>query len=508
MALLSVIRRWHFRKGMSFREISRRTGLSRNTVKKYLKAGIVEPVPLKRERVNLLDDYEQTLITWLHRESKQTRKQRQTLKQLYQSLILLGYTGSYDRVAAFARRWRQQQQRATVSGRAVFVPLSFARGEAFQFDWSEDWATIAGRRSKLQIAHFKLCHSRVFYLRAYRSQSHEMLFDAHYRAFEAFGGVPERGIYDNMKTAVDRVGKGKERHINQRFQAMASHYLFEPEFCNRAAGWEKGQVEKCVLDRRHQIWQEAPRFMSLAELNVWLEARCQQLWGNMIHPEQRPLTLVQCWQDEQPGLMPVPPAFDSFVEHIKRVSSTCLVTFERNRYSVPAQWANRRIQLRVYAQYLVMVAQGKQIAKHERVFLVQDNRTPAKTVYDWRHYLSVLERKPGALRNGAPFSQLPECFTKLQKKLLRRPGGDREMVDILALVLWHDQSLVERAVSEVLILESPSKQQVLNHLHRLTDDQQIQALQPLCLPDGLAVVTEPQANTRQYDELRGRGYAK
>ena len=140
----------------------------------------------------------------------------------------------------------------------MFVPLSFAPGEAFQFDWSEDWATIAGRRSKLQIAHFKLCHSRGFYLRAYRSQSHEMLFDAHYRAFEAFGGVPERGIYDNMKTAVDRVGKGKERHVNQRFQAMASHYLFEPEFCNRAAGWEKGQVEKCVLDRRHQIWQEAP----------------------------------------------------------------------------------------------------------------------------------------------------------------------------------------------------------------------------------------------------------
>ena len=111
VALLSVIRSWHFRKGMSFREISRRTGLSRNTVKKYLKTSMVEPILSKRERLSLLDDYEQTLITWLHRESKRTRKQRQTLKQLYQSLILLGYTGSYDRVAAFARQWRQQQQR-------------------------------------------------------------------------------------------------------------------------------------------------------------------------------------------------------------------------------------------------------------------------------------------------------------------------------------------------------------------------------------------------------------
>ena len=173
VALLSVIRSWHFRKGMSFREISRRTGLSRNTVKKYLKTGIVEPMLPKRERLSLLDDYEQTLITGLHRESKRTRKQRQTLKQLYQSLILLGYTGSYDRVAAFARQWRQQQQRGTMlSGRSVFVPLSFACGEAFQFDWSEDWAIIAGRRIKLQIAHFKLCHSRVFYLRASVSYTH------------------------------------------------------------------------------------------------------------------------------------------------------------------------------------------------------------------------------------------------------------------------------------------------------------------------------------------------
>jgi transposase len=95
-----------------------------------------------------------------------------------------------------------------------------------------------------------------------------MLFDAHYHAFRAFGGVSERGIYDNMKTAVDKVGRGKQRTVNQRFQAMVSHYLFEAEFCNPAAGWEKGQVEKQVRDMRHRIWQDAPAFASLAELNA------------------------------------------------------------------------------------------------------------------------------------------------------------------------------------------------------------------------------------------------
>ena len=109
---------------------------------------------------------------------------------------------------------------------------------------SEDFAVIAGVRTKLQIAHFKLNHSRAFFLRAYLAQTHEMLFDAHHHAFEVFDGVPERGLYDNMKTAVDKVRRGKQRDLNRRFTAMVSHYLYEAGFCNPASGWEKGQVEK------------------------------------------------------------------------------------------------------------------------------------------------------------------------------------------------------------------------------------------------------------------------
>jgi transposase len=112
--------------------------------------------------------------------------------------------------------------------------------------WSEDWAIIGGERTKLQVAHFKLSYSRAFILRAYPQQTHEMLFDAHNHAFRVLGGVPRRGIYDNMRTAVDKVGRGKERQVNARFSAMVSHFLFEAEFCNPASGWEKGQIEKNV----------------------------------------------------------------------------------------------------------------------------------------------------------------------------------------------------------------------------------------------------------------------
>ena len=131
-------------------------------------------------------------------------------------------------MAAFARDWKADRQREQqTSGRGTFVPLVFQPGEAFQFDWSEDWAILGGERTKLQVAHFKLSHSRAFIVRAYPLQTHEMLFDAHYHAFRVLGGVPRRGIYDNMRTAVDRVGRGKERQVNARFLAMASHYLFD-----------------------------------------------------------------------------------------------------------------------------------------------------------------------------------------------------------------------------------------------------------------------------------------
>ncbi len=153
VALLSVIRRWHHREGMPIREIARRTGLSRNTVRKYLAGNVVEPQYPNRKSPSKLDDYEVTLTSWLFREVKRHRKQRRSVKQLHHDLVQLGYTGSYDRVAAFARKWRPGQQEAKrTASENSFIPLTFAPGEAFQFDWSEDWAAINGVNTKLQVA--------------------------------------------------------------------------------------------------------------------------------------------------------------------------------------------------------------------------------------------------------------------------------------------------------------------------------------------------------------------
>ena len=510
MALLSVIRRWHFREGMPIREIERRTGLSRNTIRKYLRSGAVEPMFKVPERPSKLDPFADKLSGWLQMEAGKSRKQRRTAKQMHADLVALGFEGGYGRVAAFVRAWKMDRQREQqTSGRGTFVPLVFAPGEAFQFDWSEDWAIIAGKQTKLQVAHTKLSHSRAFIVRAYPLQTHEMLFDALTQAFRVLGGVPQRGIFDNMKTAVDRIGTGpnrtgKARQVNARFAAMASHYLFEPEFCNPASGWEKGQVEKNVQDARRRLWQQVPSFPNIDTLNLWLEEHCVAQWGQIAHGAQ-PGTVADVHAEETGSLMPLGRPFDGFVEHSKRVSPTCLVNFERTRYSVPASFANRRVSLRIYPDRIVIAAEGQILCEHARI-IERSHHLPGRTVYDWRHYLAVIQRKPGALRNGAPFLEMPDGFRRLQGHLLKRPGGDREVAEILALVLQHDEQAVLCAVEMALESGVATKTHVLNILHRLTDGK-APPVAPIDAPQALRLAQEPLADVGRYDDLREMRHA-
>ena len=318
MATLGKIRRMYFRDGLSLSEISRRTSLSRNTIKKWLKRPQgTEPTYRRLPRPGKLTPYEGMLTRALETDAHRPKRDRRTALKLCAELKAQGYTGGYTLVTDFVRHWRGGGGKALAR---AFVPLKFELGEAFQFDWSEEGLVIAGVWRRLLVAHMKLCASRAFVLVAYPSQGHEMLFDAHTRCFTAFGGIPRRGIYDNMKTAVDKVQPGKARVVNARFAAMASHYLFDTDFCNVASGWEKGVVEKNVQDSRRRIWQEAGerRFGSFAELNAWLLERCRAVWSQVRHPECSELTVAEMLAHEQPSLMPMPAPFDGYVETLGR----------------------------------------------------------------------------------------------------------------------------------------------------------------------------------------------
>lgn len=493
MGMLAKIRRMHLRDGVSLRSIARQTGLSRNTIRQWLRQPeVLEPKYPARKSTGVVTPWAEQLRQWLAADEHRAKRERRTARNLFSAIRAAGYRGSYNRVCAFVRAWKEEVR--TNPKRAAYVPLAFEPGEAFQFDWSVEYVFVGGLRRRLEVAHVKLCASRAFLIFAYPSQSHEMLFDAHARAFAAFGGVPRRGIYDNMKTAVDRVGRGKDRTVNARFYAMCGHYLFEPEFCNVAAGWEKGIVEKNVQDRRRQIWREAAeqRWPTLQALNDWVVERCHAAWEEMHHPQWPALRIAECLQDEQMRLMPNPRAFDGYVEQPVRVSSTALIHFQRNRYSVPTEFAHRVVSLRIYPTELVIVADAQEIARHVRSF------ERYQTFYDFRHYIGLIERKPGALRNGAPFAEMPEPLLRLQRHLLRHAGGDRVMAEVLAAIPVHGLEAV--LVSAELALESgrPSGEHVLNVLSRL----KASGAAALKVDTPLALAEEPAANVERYDHLR------
>jgi transposase len=492
MAMYAKVRRMRLRDGLSISEIARRTSLSRNTIKGWLRGPVRTAMTYRRSAApKKVGPYEATLREALATDARRPRRERRTARKLYTQLQAQGFSGSYARVTEFIRAWRLEQ--GAVTARSAYVPLSFAWGEAFQFDWSDEGLVIGGVWRKVQLAHMKLCASRAFWLVAYPSQGHEMLFDAHTRCLTGLGGVAGRGIYDNMKTAVDRTPrKDRGRVINARFAAMAAHYLFEPDFCNVASGWEKGRVEKSVQDARRQIWQDAAHegLDSFAALNAWLATRCLAAW-DASHPELVGVTIREAWVQERAHLMPMPTPFDGYVELPARVSSTSLVSVARNRYSVPCAWAGHRVSVRLYPERVVVVADHDVIAEHPRA-VDRDHVS-----YDWQHYLPLVERKPGALRNGAPFAELPEPLQRLRRALLRHEGGDKVMARVLMAVPTHGLDAVLVAVELVLESGRPSAEHVLNVLARLTDDPP-----PASVATALTVTTAPLADPHRYATLR------
>ena len=201
METIGKIRRLHYAQGKGYKTIARELKLSKNTVKKVLRQGLIRA---EYKRVNkgyrVLESYIDRLKERLQQDIQGPKRRRRTAKKLYLELQSEGYGGSYDAVHEFVAQWRKQE-RQSCSG--AFVPLEFAPGEAFQFDWSEEEVELAGIITRVKVAHVRLCYSRYFLMIAYPNEQLEMVLDAHEQAFLFFGGVCRKGIYDNMKTAVN-----------------------------------------------------------------------------------------------------------------------------------------------------------------------------------------------------------------------------------------------------------------------------------------------------------------
>ncbi|TRA98526.1 IS21 family transposase [Agrobacterium tumefaciens] len=487
------VRRAFHVQGWSVKKITRELNVSRNTVRKILRSDVTE-FTYKREHQPLprigawRGDVERFLLA---NEGKAARE-RLTLIRIYEEVRALGYDGSYDTVRRYAKSWAKTRGMVTSE---AYIPLYYAPGEAYQFDWSHEIVLINGVTTTVKVAHVRLCHSRMMFARAYMRESQEMVFDAHDKAFDFFRGTCTRGIYDNMKTAVEAVFIGKERLYNRRFLQMCSHYLVHPVACTPASGWEKGQVENQVGLVRERFFTPRLRVKSLEELNVWLLDKCVAYAKAHSHPEQTAQTVWQMFEAERSSLVHYVGPFDGFHCVPASVSKTCTVRFDNNKYSVLSTAVGRPVEVHAYADRIVIKQDGVTVAEHRRSFGRGD------TVYDPWHYVPVLARKPGALRNGAPFREwaLPAAMEKVRKRLKSADDGDRQMVTILGCVPADGLAAVEAACQEALDHGVCSASVIINILARSRNPAPAAALQ---IPDALRLAHEPVADCARYDRLR------
>jgi len=416
----------------------------RKIVKEIIKSGKTSKhYKRAKEHYRVLENFKDKLKERLEHDKKEPKRRRRTAKKLYEEIQLEGYLGGYDAVNDFVQSWKRDNR---IKDATAFVPLSFAPGECFQFDWSDEEILLKGLLRKIKVAQIRLCHSRYFLVIAYPNEQLEMVMDAHNKGFEWFGGCCKKGIYDNMKTVINKILRGKERDINSRFAEMASHYLFEPTACTPAAGWEKGQIENQVGTSRCNFFTPLIKVNSFEELNQMLKQLCLDWAQKTKHPEFKNYTVWEIYQQEKKHLLPYRYSFEGYKIEASVVSSCCLVNYETNAYSVECEYVYRAVELRIYAKKIIIVKGNKIIGEHKRCF------EKHKHIYNPWHYVPLLKRKPGALRNGAPFKNfiLPKAMQEIRTRLSKYTNGDKEFIKILLEVQKHGLEKVDHICANVL----------------------------------------------------------
>ena len=368
MVQIEYIRWLYYQQHESVRAIARKLGHSRKTVRKILALedprehkyprGLSKPRPV-------MGPVEHIIETWLREDEGKPRKQRHTARRIYQRLKEeYGFQGSEVSVR---RAVRLMKQRIGEKEKTAYIPLEFVLGEAAQCDWGEAWVVLGGQLTKVHIFCMRLCASRAIFARAYLHQRQEAFFEGHRLAFEFFGGVPKRVIYDNLKTAVRKVLEGTRREEQEAFVALRSHYVFAADFINVRRANENGRVENGVGFIRRNFFVPVPEFGSLDELNAYLLRACLQYAQENKVPGLD-VTVISLWEEEKKALLPLPsrPFACCRTVHVKsdRYARVC---FETNYYFVPTIFADSLLILRAYVDRVeVWRGSDEMIARHTR----------------------------------------------------------------------------------------------------------------------------------------------
>jgi transposase len=478
MDQVHVIRHKVLVEERSIRSVAREMHVGRNTIKKYLK--LPEPVRVVRQekpspvKEMVAPRIDEIIEQWRERT---TPKQRITGTRVHRQLVEEGHEVGITTVRDYLREKRRRQAE-------VFIPLIHRPGDEAQVDFFEVTVEEGGIRKKAWKFVMRLMYSGKDFVWLYDRADQLSFLDAHVGAFEYFGAVPHRIVYDNLAAAVKKKIVGSERELTERFVALASHYLFEPCFARPGEGHDKGGVEARGKGIRLAHLTPIPRGESLSEISEVL-----------LREVELAFTSEQRFAEEQRHLRELPEhPFEARKVELVSVSRRSMVRIEGATYSVPSEWASLRATAYVGVEDIKLVCQGQ-------TETYPKERKGAKKIR-YRHYLSELARKPQAVRQVAPelIGELGEPYGKLWGMLDERYGpkeASRVLSRILGAVVDHGEEPVAEALQAALSRGRFDLLSLAKHL----DDRREQQLRSVAIPEALSGYRVEAANATDYDEL-------
>jgi transposase len=465
--------------GWSIRETARRTGFSRQAVRKALAAPACPPrYELCAPRpAPVMGPYLGLVEQWLADDQSAPPKQRHSARRIYDRLVdEHGFAGAEVTVRRTVARLRGRRHEA-------YVPLEAPWGRIAQADFGSAVVSIAGKRTEVALFCLRAKASKVPFVVAYPTERLEAFLAGHVAAFAFFGGVFAEIWYDNAKTAVARILAGPLREEHERLSALRAHYLFESSFCTPGRGNEKGSVENLVgYVRRNALVPYTRSFPTLAALNEHLRAWCER--ERVRHHE--------AWQIERAALRELPAhPFSASVSRPVVANKLSLVTVERVRYSVPVACAGTTLRAESFVGRVELYRGAELIAAHARSYL------RGETVLELAHYLDAFARKPRAALSCAALASADPVFTRVRDLALATPDGGRSFAEIL--LLGRELGL-ERLAEALRVSLDAGGPTTAHHVRQLALNAAHQTPSPVAVPASLALCL-PVVDLSRYDAL-------
>jgi len=478
--------------GKSQRQAAKEFGLNRRTIGKMLETSIPKgyqrgkPIfkPKLLDHIDFIDEI-------LEADRSAPVKQRHTAQRIYDRLKEeREYSGGYTTVRVYVAKARLRKKE-------MFIPLVHEPGWA-QVDFGEAVVVINGLKKKLHLFVMDLPYSDGIFIKAYEQEITEAFLDGHISAFEFFGGVPSKILYDNLRIAVAKILGTGERKRTQAFSPLQSHYLFRDEFARIGKGNDKGNVENLVGYARRNFMVPVPHYESVEAFNEYLRGCCVKRQAVTLHGHKE--TIGERVLTDQKAFLPLPEGtYDPCTLSSGTVSCQSLVRYKGNDYSVPVRYGYQSVFIKGFIDKIQIVHKKDIIAEHKRSY------EKGESIYDPLHYLPLIERKPRALDQAAPLKgwRLPDVFEKLRQCLEERDGkaGKKEYIQVLRLMETYRIDEVTQGIKGALQCGAISLDSIRHFiLYQKDKDTKVLDLSKYpCVPS----VTVSTTRLKDYDTLRG-----